>query len=282
MAIIPSKPPQWAFQPHLVAPEWRWFLDNSLKSLPPLWEGGGFANLVDLANPGIKWAIVDGSAAVSWKASRVGIGVDAPQADVTNEAIITSDIVHGIGTGDFTVCWYGRVKPNSATNYQSLWGTNSFAPQGFLRPASDPRTWGMYWGSDRKAAEAAFSTGVDLHSTFVWRRIGSTVSQWRDGIKDANEFTISLSMGEGTWHIGANGQPTPTEPVDMTATFFSVHAKAFTDNQVRQWSANPYGPITRDDDVVAFLPAAAGVEIFPDSYLASAEVPIDPIEIVGY
>jgi len=76
-------------------------------------------------------------------------------------------------------------------------------------------------------------------------------------------------MADAVFTMGADA-PGSSDMSDSGHAFASIHAKAFTDGQMRQWGRDPFGPLRQRQPVLAFVAAAAagGVNIAGWSGLA--------------
>lgn len=268
MTHHPGKPEPWDIDKSfgLIHPDWDWYWRRRPLLCSPLWDGtpGAKTQPRDLIS-GNLWTLTDGSAGdARWTADHTtGLSLDLP-TDVNGETA-QLDFTAGIGTNsDFTVCWYGRVRANTAGGWEAIWGYGGgFQPAMYATLNSASDQWGLYFGGSRTSGEQ-LPDGSDAWTTIVARRIGDQYVNFRDGRQVGSAHTIGTAWSGGNNMYLARGSS--SEITNSSHSFVSVHDWAFTDTQIKQWCLDPFGPVRMADRIVAMPSAAAGLSIPIASY----------------
>jgi hypothetical protein len=123
--------------------------------------------------------------------------------DGSNDYVRIPSFSHNIGTGDFTFsAWvYPR---RVTTNYEGVMSVGSFAPN-MTVDSGATNQWGGFWGSGL-ASGSVLSTNTWYF--LVMQREGTTVRFYRNGVVEPTTHTVSTSMSNTTFQIGANGTGT--------------------------------------------------------------------------
>jgi len=96
-----------------VHPDWQWFWNNDIKLCTPFWDGVIGTAMVpyDLITRD-QYTLFNNDSDATWNTSSAfkSLMLDLPDlGGGAGQRISTpSAIAHGIGTGDFTICWAGR------------------------------------------------------------------------------------------------------------------------------------------------------------------------------
>ena len=113
---------------------------------------------------------------------------------------MSATIVHGIGTGDFTISAW--VNATSIALYEGIMSFGTYAPNMAIRAASSPNNWGAYWGAERTSG---FGPSTSTWYRLSMRRSGSEVTFFRDTAQESSNYTISTSISSNAFRLGNNG-----------------------------------------------------------------------------
>lgn len=247
---VSIKPEEWPVEVGLVEPEWEFWWDTVFSAVA-MWGGDIPYDLVQR----VPWTLDDvfGGGLPTFIDTKDGRALDMPDVGGAGGFITSPTLAHGIGSDPYTICYYGTVRRETGT-YQSICGTNSFAPG--IYTALGGTAWGMYDSGDQSSGHT-FTIDTDFVVRLVVRRTGTGaggLTFWRNGIIEGSTGTNAGSMADGAWEIGSNGGG-GSELGNVTLLFWSLHTEAWTDEQIIKWSLDPYGPIRMVDEAVFFVPA---------------------------
>lgn len=124
--------------------------------------------------------------------------------DATDDALTTTSIAHGIGTGDWSF-WAVGYNTDVSRVYLGLAGNGTFDPAFYVDTGSPH----IYWNADYDWATTISNNTWYL---FYWQRSGTTVSCYVNGVLDATTHTISDAFTtNSSWIVGnqASGSNRP-------------------------------------------------------------------------
>ncbi len=135
------------------------------------------------------------------------------------------------------------------------------------------RMEGGVFGDDQQFDEFSAASDIDdgeFHLV-VMRYNGARVSLWLDGIEDSTGVIAAGTLGEGTpsesdWSISAS---TTNDGGQYIWSWAAVFAEAWSDDEIRKLSVDPFGPFRRFDeagvvfDSVIVVPPAADNSLNP-------------------
>ena len=246
------KPQRWSVQPGLAHPKWSWFW-RSLKGGSGLLEGGGTPR--DIIT-GEAWNMDLGTGTAPWAPQTFGTSIHLPEVAAGSTAVATSIINHGIGTGEFTFCFYGRIQ-RVGTGFDGLFAVGSFSPALYISGiGTGSDEWGFWWGSARPSGDILPITTDVVTSIVAMRRAGN-LTFFRDGVQTPTTHAVATSLANSAVGLGSDRSGSAANFGNCSVGAFSLHNTAFTDGQVRQWSKDPFGPYTMDPGIRAIPPEVA-------------------------
>lgn len=272
------KPQQWGLDPGLVAPEWRWFWRPTLKSAGIIWEGGGDPydygdrNFTTLKN------------GPTWEGSEVG------KTLVFNEPSRNAETIELTNLGS---TFFDGLEQFTYAVYFTFTGTNS----------ADEDTLGLQWsnlqgGDDTNATRLLVrydsnNNQLDYFTKPSGAGVGLTVSAnledslphaivfrydspnadksiWLDGINigstasqtGALDTAAHSKVPEAFGGHGVTGGFTGDAP-RLRGHSWAFHTHAWSDQEIKQWSIDPFGHFRTDDDIAAVFHVAAAVGVNP-------------------
>ena len=132
--------------------------------------------------------------------------------NTANESAVYAELACGevpaVGSGEFTFAMRLAVDTAGSFCYGAGFGTGS--PAFFVKHQSVADEWGIHDGTNPHGSGYSGLTNGDIH-TLVWRRLGTSVSYWRDGFEEvgspdtiADNFT-QASLTINSYSYGSVG-----------------------------------------------------------------------------
>ncbi len=268
--LATQKPPKWGFQAGLVAPEWEWFHDDSFLSGGPLWEGAG--NPYDYGDRSFTTLISD----AEWKGD-----IPGPSIELNDDSHTGGDTIEltnfdatkldGLTTFTYAVhfTFIGTAAAAEDTlglMWSSLQGTTDNNAKRILvryDSQNNQLDFFTFTTSDNGLTTSANLEDGKPHTVvFRYDSPNTEKSIWLDGInigsnsnsgalQSAGHSKVSEVFGGHLVTIGVN-----TDSPRIRGYGWALHNKVWTDQQIRQWSCDPFGPFRMADEVGLFVPAA--------------------------
>lgn len=137
----------------------------------------------------------------AWKTGRIN-GHPSILSDSVDDAMSSvGSLAHGIGSGAFTSTIVVRFT-SVGDAYQGVRQNGVFAPA--LYSSDNPAKVNFYWTTDHKF-DTTITAGTWYYLFLQRRASDNLIRLWINGTLDANSFTISTSMSDGTQLFFAEG-----------------------------------------------------------------------------
>lgn len=153
--------------------------------------------------------------------------------DGVNNYVYTDIINHNIGTGNFT--WSVLIKPHRLTNgYEGIIGNQYYNPG--LYASRSGGNWGMYWAGAR---DSGSTLEVDKWYLLTVVRDDTTVKFYENGIQTPTEYTITQSMSNAVFRIGAINNSSVNRG-NLTISEVLIYNRNLLSSEIIQLNADPY------------------------------------------
>ena len=268
-----QKPLPWDVNEGEVAPEWDWFHDESFLSGGPLWEGGG-----DPYDYGDR-AFTTLKSSADWQGGIPGTSVELNDAGRNGETIELTNFdatkLDGLTTFTYAV-YFTFIGSNSADEdalgfmWSSLQGTNDVNAQRILvryDSNANELDFDTFTASEDKLPISVNLEDGKPHAVVCrYDSPNADKSIWLDGVNigSTGAQTGALKSTGHSMVPEVFGGHNVTGPINVDSPRvrghgWSFHDRAWSDDEIRQWSADPSGPFGMRVPMAFFVPAVGGV-----------------------
>ncbi len=189
----------------------------------------------------------------SWQYNLYGMGVNFPGGDASNMLRFDgNDITFG-STEHYTLAWYMMAEDhaNTGNNYIFRGDDGAF----FLIRRDGGQLRVLHNGNAAPLESAIFMNAGDWHA-LVLQWDGANVRMWSNGINHA----VTALTTSTAWNLGAlmaNIAATGDDAAGDMSVFIAA-GRAWNADEIRQWSADPFGPFRLDDKIFGRVAAVGG------------------------
>lgn len=280
-----NKPNRWGFDKGLVSPDFDWFWSSANLSSGIIWEGGG--DPYDYGAKAFTTLVNNGASASEWVATERGRALRFNEAgrieQCINMAHLGTAFFDGLTAFTYAIYFTFNGAASEAAEHtlglqwSSLQGaTDNQAKRILVRYQSSTNTMDFFIETATPPAGLIVdldSVGVPLEGggaqawIFRYSSVGSgTRSIWQESVKLGEDTPADGALSSNTSHSkvpevfgghAVTGSTATSDAPQIDGHAWTFHNRAWSDAEVRQWSANPKGPFERHDDVPAWLVAAA-------------------------
>ena len=255
LVITKAKPSPWNIAQGLTSPQWE-FVWRDAKAIMPLWANGGdprdiTGNLatVTLDDQG------DGVFPV-WQPNNYGTGVNFPGGDASNMLRFDgNDITFG-STEHYTLAWYMMAEDHANTGNNYIFRADGGTFFLIRRGSGDTGRLRVLHNSTAAPLESAIFMNPGEWHALVLQWDGANVRLWSNGINyDTTAITTSIA-----WNLGslmANVDATGDDTAGDMSVFIAA-GRAWTTDEVMEWSHDPLGFLEIDDEIFGRVAAVGG------------------------
>ncbi len=167
----------------------------------------------------------------------------------------SSNLVTGIGTGDFTVAfWFLRTPTIGASEVNTYACANNDRRPGFMVARLGSNVLSFSWAGSSLFNN--FDTVIPVDGAWrhaAFRRSSGTVSGWLNGVQEATTYSIGTSWPDSLWVIGGRSSTVNSAPMEGHLAEVALWNRALTGDQIASLAAG-YAPSYEPRGLISYMP----------------------------